>query len=160
MGDLLSFRLQGRTSRRHFWAGLLLVVVMGLFCEAIELALYDMTLREGVFDALIAGLLLAKLLLMLLWVALMVRRLHDFDCSGWWTILVVLFPLGGLILGCIRGDAGSNRFGAPTVAGGDPGPLTAQDTVRLLTELAQLKTSGAITDEEYEAQKKRILRGK
>ena len=46
--------------------------------------------------------------------AVMVRRLHDQDLSGW-LVLVFFIPyvggLVGLVFMCIRGTQGSNRFG-------------------------------------------------
>jgi uncharacterized membrane protein YhaH (DUF805 family) len=46
-----------------------------------------------------------------------VRRLHDLDFSGWWALLLLIFTFlpGLVVLGCIPGDTGENRFGsAPT----------------------------------------------
>lgn len=49
-------------------------------------------------------------------VGFMVRRLHDFDVSGWWALLM-LVPLVNVILTLVllfkAGNAGDNRFGAP-----------------------------------------------
>ncbi len=44
------------------------------------------------------------------------KRLHDLDRSGWW-VLVGFVPYGGplakvVILGCLPGTKGANRFGA------------------------------------------------
>lgn len=47
-----------------------------------------------------------------------IRRLHDIDKSGWWT-LILFVPLVGIILlivwYCTKGTPGANRFG-PEVA--------------------------------------------
>lgn len=48
--------------------------------------------------------------LFLLWTAT-VRRLHDMDFSGWWSILVYLFPLLILLLCIWPGTRTKNRFG-------------------------------------------------
>jgi uncharacterized membrane protein YhaH (DUF805 family) len=52
-------------------------------------------------------------------IAVVVRRLHDTDRSGWWYLLI-LIPLVGiiiLIVWCIqRGTPGDNRFGPPQPA--------------------------------------------
>lgn len=46
--------------------------------------------------------------------AVYIRRLHDSDRSGWWTLLVFL-PLFGwialLVFACLDGTRGPNRFG-------------------------------------------------
>lgn len=48
-----------------------------------------------------------------------IRRLHDFDLSGWWSLLVVI-PLVPIALALIPGKPAANRFGdapAPNPAG-------------------------------------------
>jgi uncharacterized membrane protein YhaH (DUF805 family) len=53
--------------------------------------------------------------------AVSVRRLHDQDKSGWW-ILIALVPLIGgiwlLVLYCMEGTRGPNRFGPDPKGGG------------------------------------------
>lgn len=75
----------------------------------------------------IVGTVLAALLgqagviaLVLMWVALLVigfmltiQRCHDFNTSGWLSLLV-LVPLANLIFWFIPGTDGVNRYGAPT----------------------------------------------
>lgn len=57
-------------------------------------------------------------------IAVAVRRLHDRDMSGW-MYLIGLIPFGGivlLVLFCLEGTPGANRFGAdPKGRGGDAG---------------------------------------
>ena len=46
--------------------------------------------------------------------AVMVRRLHDQDLSGWFCLLFFVPYVGGLVMivfMCIRGTEGSNRYG-------------------------------------------------
>jgi uncharacterized membrane protein YhaH (DUF805 family) len=47
--------------------------------------------------------------------AVMARRLHDTDASGWW-LLLMLIPLVGMVVlivwWCLEGSKGPNRFGA------------------------------------------------
>jgi Short C-terminal domain len=47
--------------------------------------------------------------------------------------------------------------GAPEAAAPAPVPASAPDPVAQLTQLAALKDSGALTEEEFESQKARIL---
>jgi uncharacterized membrane protein YhaH (DUF805 family) len=46
--------------------------------------------------------------------AVMVRRIHDTDFSGWW-LLLMLIPLIGIVVlivwWCLEGSKGYNRFG-------------------------------------------------
>jgi uncharacterized membrane protein YhaH (DUF805 family) len=52
--------------------------------------------------------------------AVSARRWHDFDKSGWWALLTFVPVVGTIViivLGCIPGSPGDNRFGrAPTIA--------------------------------------------
>lgn len=55
-----------------------------------------------------------------LWISflLAIQRLHDFNASGWWSLLI-LVPLVNLIYALIPGGNEANRFGPP------PPPNTA-----------------------------------
>lgn len=79
---------------------------------------------------IIAGLLTAALgsvggaLMVVAWVALVViafmltiQRCHDFNMSGWLSLLMFV-PLANLIFLIIPGTDGPNRFGAPTPPNG------------------------------------------
>jgi uncharacterized membrane protein YhaH (DUF805 family) len=53
------------------------------------------------------------LVLLMPYVAVAVRRLHDTDRSGWW-LLLVFVPLGNIVLlvwFCLPSTPGPNRFG-------------------------------------------------
>jgi uncharacterized membrane protein YhaH (DUF805 family) len=70
----------------------------------------------------VAGLgAVLSLLLMWPWFAIAVKRFHDRDQSGWWSI-VGLVPLIGMIVmivvGCLKGTDGENRFGPDPLAAG------------------------------------------
>lgn len=45
-------------------------------------------------------------------IGLMVRRSHDLDVSGWWTILAILIPFAALYWLLRAGTPGPNRYGA------------------------------------------------
>ncbi len=49
-------------------------------------------------------------------ILLAIQRLHDFDASGWWSVLIVI-PLANLVLYLVLlimpGAQGPNRFGNP-----------------------------------------------
>jgi uncharacterized membrane protein YhaH (DUF805 family) len=73
----------------------------------------------GILAAVVAGLI-GPIGAGVVWVALMVilfmltiQRCHDFNMSGWLSILV-LVPFVNLIFWFIPGTDGPNRFGAPT----------------------------------------------
>ena len=89
----------GRAARSEFWYWQLFVVVGGIAAEFLDLAVSYGVLGLGGWP-LSTLFWLATLVPNL---AVMVRRLHDIDRSGWW-LLLVLIP-------CARGTIGYNGFG-------------------------------------------------
>ena len=89
-----------------------------------------LSLLSGIVILLGSFFLLAFSLISLwLYFALLVRRLHDLNCSGWWTLLIFLLlplvmlfptlPIGGIIGGAVMlwlmfksGTPGDNKYGA------------------------------------------------
>jgi len=54
-------------------------------------------------------------------IAVVIRRLHDTDRSGWWFLIVLVPLVGALVLLYFlvsRGTEGDNRFGPDPLAGG------------------------------------------
>ena len=148
MGDILSFRLNARTKRSHYWAGLILLTVAATLLQNVSDGLYWVQMTENAWNLSQVLIILATLVVFWFGVALIVRRLHDIGRSGLWGIL---------ILGCLAGSEGANRWGPGWNA--PAGETPADQTVRALTELAALKDKGLITDAEFKAQKERILKG-
>jgi uncharacterized membrane protein YhaH (DUF805 family) len=61
---------------------------------------------------------IAGIALLLPGIAVSARRLHDLDRTAWW-LLLALTGIGGIVLlvwDCLKGTAGSNRFGADPLA--------------------------------------------
>ncbi len=91
------------------------------------------------------------------------------DMSGWskalWTIFVVLVPLFGVLVYLIA-RGGSMHERAATEAQQQDEAFRAyvqeaagpQDSADELAKLAELKASGAITEEEFQTAKARVLR--
>jgi len=108
------------------------------------------------------------------WIWLVVTVFFDIfrsdDLSGWakagWSIFVILIPLLGVLIYVIaRGDKMQQRriddARAQQAATGDyirsvagSGGASVADE---LTKLGQLRDQGALTDQEYEAQKAKLL---
>lgn len=68
------------------------------------------------------ALMLAALALVVPVLALLVRRFHDQNLSGWWVLLGFIPYLGGFILLLVMtfpGTSGPNRFGPDPDGGGD-----------------------------------------
>lgn len=101
----------GRARRKEYWMFALLYLiayVVGIVIDVI-VGTFDPIAGIGVFSGLVTlGLLLPS-------IAVLVRRLHDTDRSGWWA-LIIFIPLFGtiaiLVFMCLDGTNGENRFGS------------------------------------------------
>ena len=98
-----SFVWEGRASRAEFWwfelAQLLILVAA---------AIIDQIIGTGVLY------IIAAIALILPAIAVLIRRLHDTDRTGWWC-WIYLLPLIGLIVILVftltGGDEGDNKYG-------------------------------------------------
>lgn len=101
----------GRARRKEYWMftlfNFIAVVILSILDGVLGLVSYETGF--GVLSGLYS---LAVLLPSL---AVLVRRLHDTDRSGWW-VLISLVPLVGVIVlfvfTCLDSKAGDNKFGA------------------------------------------------
>ncbi len=100
----------GRARRMEYWYFVLFNLIV-----AIVLALIDTLLgtTTGVSSfGLLSGIY--SLAVIILTLAVTVRRLHDIDRTGWW-ILINLIPLVGtivlLVFALMPGTPGSNQYG-------------------------------------------------
>ena len=123
------FSAKGRFSRLSFlaWNLILNVIMLIVFAVIASVAGAASTLLTGTDpDAMIAfytsgaGIFMLALMLVSLIITLIffIRRLHDINMSGWWSILAFI-PLVNIIFGIYvlvkKGTEGSNNFG-PTRA--------------------------------------------
>lgn len=119
----------GRSRRKTFWLFHLFMTVVSIVAGAIDMALGLETLVLGIYGPLT---FLSFIIFLTPSLALMVRRLHDTDRSGWWLLLGVVaipglvlaargVPLASLLmlpllaflgLFALPGTRGPNRFGA------------------------------------------------
>lgn len=127
--EFLSFR--GRAGRNEFWKFVFIVqfpvqIVIG--CVMVYLvAKYD-TCRLTCSEMSCAdiccflGGMIALGIVSVLSIGVTVRRLHDLNLSGWWLVVIIVLNsikvlrvpslvIGGIVLGCIPGSGGCNRFG-------------------------------------------------
>ncbi len=93
----------GRASRSEYWWFYLFWVIV----------YYGLSLLTGI--ASIFGILALVFVLgsLVPFIALMARRMHDSDKSGWFQLI----PLYNLYLAIIKGTDGPNRFGEDPVGG-------------------------------------------
>jgi len=98
----------GRARRRELWMFVLVDAIISII-----LAIADSILGT---DDVLAGLLsnLYSLGVLVPSVAVTVRRLHDIDRTGWWTLLVLVPVIGWIVLivfNATEGTRSDNRYG-------------------------------------------------
>jgi uncharacterized membrane protein YhaH (DUF805 family) len=106
----------GRSRRKEYWMFILFVVIVEVILYAAMFAGADLSTGQ-----LSAGAMVPLLILMVFALgifipslAVIVRRLHDQDKSGWMFLLVFIPLVGPIILivfMCIEGTRGPNRYG-------------------------------------------------
>lgn len=106
----LYFCFRGRTRRREFWWAFLLNTIAGFlvaFLDGFFFSGYEYRNMRGV---MVWGYLLTSFFPLL---AIQVRRLHDTNKSGWWTLLSLMpvLNIAYLVWLVTNGDKGDNRFG-------------------------------------------------
>lgn len=127
----LFFSFKGRIGRKAFWLssiGILVLetalamVLVNVFDPSIyDLSKPDLTDQQmiGLMNKLDTLALLSALIFLWPTLAVYVKRWHDRNKSGWWTILAFVPIIGQLWtfieLGFLRGTRGINRFGADPV---------------------------------------------
>ena len=107
------FVYRGRASRSAYWWFFLFQVTAEI---ALELVIFIPLAAINSSAATIAGLIvifIAFLYLGLVGLALLVRRLHDLDKSGWWVFIGLVPFVGPIILfvfTVLEGTPGLNRY--------------------------------------------------
>ena len=107
-------RVPTRISRSTYWKA-------GLLLTGINLLLFLICIIGigGVIGIPIGTILLipGQLYLLLCWIIIGMKRLHDINLSGWWVFIGLVPCLGILVLfillGLVKGTVGTNRFGPP-----------------------------------------------
>lgn len=163
----------GRATRAEFWQ----FVLVATFLHALAYFLLGPGPGRSVWPALF--FIIIMLAHALPYFAVMARRLHDIDVTGWWA-LAGLVPLLGLALwvpAALPGTVGPNRFGD------DPASLTPvgaantidrrmepsqhvsaptvnpEKAIAQMEKLAQLRANGTISEAEFEKMKVQIMGG-
>jgi len=106
------FAYRGRASRSAYWWFNLFMLIAAFAVDAIIFIPLQMTSGGGAF-ALIAISAIVFIYLYLVLLALLVRRLHDIDKSGWWVFIGFVPFVGSIILfvfTVLEGTPGVNRY--------------------------------------------------
>ena len=107
----------GRARRKEWWLFLLLGIIVTVVGTIIDVTMGTIMYEDeeravGLFSAI------GSLGLLIPFLAVSVRRLHDENTRGWW-FLFWFTGIGGIVLlifFCLRGTVGENRFGDDPLA--------------------------------------------
>ena len=124
------FDFSGRARRKEYFLFNIFAVIILVISFFIDILIgtYDEELGWGLFS----GIYLIFFFIPAL--AVSIRRLHDWDKSGWFLLLNLIPFVGQLIVFvfmCIPGNVGANRFG--------PGPKAPSDYEPKLKPLSKKK---------------------
>jgi len=104
------FSVSGRIGRLRY------IAFGAVFYLTIWIAAVVLAMMLGAQNAWLA-IVLGWLAIMTIGFMLTIQRCHDFNTSGWLSLLL-LVPLANLVFWFIPGTDGSNRYGAPTPPNG------------------------------------------
>jgi uncharacterized membrane protein YhaH (DUF805 family) len=109
------FSFQGRLSRLPYLWGTLIIGLVALILKYAGDPLQSMINASFALGAFLTLCYLAiAILLIWLWLAINVQRMHDLSFSGWY-VLTLLIPLVDVIVTLMllikKGDAGENKYG-------------------------------------------------
>ena len=124
---VLSGMWAGRIGRRQYIVNYLILTVGGVILGFplafwFGLSIYNVSLAEALLSFLV--LFILSIIQTVFVFSLHIRRLHDIDQTGLWSLLTLLPFIGFLLLLAlifIGGDSTSNKYGAPN----DKGVLSA-----------------------------------
>lgn len=102
----------GRARRQEFWVFFLISAVISIFLTVTDEFMGWMFEMDG--DDLGFLSTLYHIAIILPYLAVIIRRLHDTDRSGWW-VLIAFIPIVGVIVLLVflilDGTRGENRYG-------------------------------------------------
>lgn len=109
----------GRINRAKFWAGIGVLVALGIVATLIDLMIGSSFYIGGGSQMGIVGLL-ASLASIYFALAVYAKRWHDRDKSGWWSLIAIV-PFIGFVwilveLGMLEGTRGANQYGPDPLA--------------------------------------------
>ncbi len=154
-----SFNFKGRATRSQFWTFTLVSIIIALVAVGIDLSTSPTASDLGPVASLVTLIHLIPSL------SITVRRLHDIGRGGWW-ILVGLVPLIGtivlLVFVCTGSKTENNNFDpnmgdANAIREPQVNPSRTTNSLDEIEKVASLRSSGAISEEEFRELKTDIL---
>ncbi|QLB40256.1 MULTISPECIES: DUF805 domain-containing protein [Mannheimia] len=100
----------GRARRKEYWMFSLFNVIFASVCGFLDGLLGFISYETGL--GILGSLYILATFLPSL--AVLVRRLHDTDRSGWWVLIGIIPLIGAIVLlvfACLDSKVGENRFG-------------------------------------------------
>jgi uncharacterized membrane protein YhaH (DUF805 family) len=118
-------KFDGRSSRAAYWWWALFTIIVSVITGIIDRAIGSTLVTTPEAAGMTAGTVgivtsIASLILFLPSLAVLVRRLHDTDRSGWWVLINVIPIIGWLVMLFFLlqpGSLGLNRYGPPPRTG-------------------------------------------
>lgn len=104
----------GRASRSEYWWWVLFHLLVGIAAIGLDAILFPRASGSPPYLGVLSAVVTLALFLPSL--AVLVRRLHDTDRSGWWYLIAFIPLIGGialLVFLASSGTPGTNRFGPP-----------------------------------------------
>jgi len=115
----------GRAGRREYWMFLLFNLIFTIAARFVDMTSGSDIVLLGMRPiSMVYGLAVA-----LPSFAVAVRRLHDIGYAGWWMLLVVvpfIGPVALVVMFCLAGDPGENKYGPATAGTAAPEPKTEE----------------------------------
>jgi len=104
---------KGRAVRPEFWYFALASAIIQIFLLIIDIIIgWEVGIIDGIKTLPLFET--SRLFLLVPSISVTVRRLHDINKNGWWSLLWGLPVIGWVILIlwlCIKGDEGENKYG-------------------------------------------------
>lgn len=110
-----SFNFKGRASRSEYWNTVLFILLTFIIVDYSDRRFLSETV-EGELEQLFLLPVLWFLILMVPFISLTVRRLHDIGKTGWWGLFLLMPFVGVVVLGVFHlfpSERTPNRFGTP-----------------------------------------------
>ena len=108
------FSLSDRVGRlRYFTYTLVAMTCSGLALLPVYLIALLLPDALGRLVALSSYIIVKNVIVPMIFFIMSIRRLHDLNANGWWSLLLLLSPYAALVLMALPGQRTENRFGPP-----------------------------------------------